>query len=62
MSASGEPAETQVSVRLDPSDPSSIVSNGASVVIFWSFADGLLTYYSPPLSDREFKQPIATLT
>jgi len=61
-SPSGEAAEVQTSVALDPSNPTSIVSNGPSVVIFWSFSDGQLTYYSPPLSDSEFKQPIGELT
>ena len=61
-SAGGEPAEVQNTVRFDPSDPSAMVSNGTSVVIFWSMADGELTYYSPPLSDHEFKQPIGALT
>jgi len=61
-SPSGEAAELQTSVRLDPSNPTAIVSNGDSVVIFWSFAEGGLTYYSPPLSDHEFKQPIGQLT
>jgi len=61
-SASGVPAEVQTCVRMDPSNPTQIVSNGASAVIFWSFADGLLTYYSPPLGDQQFKQPIGTLT
>ena len=60
--ASGEPAEEQISVRFDPSDPTQIVTNGASVVIFWSFASGVLTYYSPPLGEHDFKQPIGALT
>ena len=60
--ASGEPAEMQTSVRVDPSDPAAIVTNGASVVIFWHFGSGLLTYYSPPLGEHDFKQPIGTLT
>jgi len=61
-SASGEPAEVQTSVRMDPSNPTQIVSNGASIVIFWSFADGVLTYYSPPLNASDFKQSIGALT
>ena len=61
-SPSGEAAELQISVRLDPSDPTQIVTNGASVVIFWSFAEGGLTYYSPPLSSHDFKQSIGVLT
>jgi len=60
--ATGAVAEVQTSVRLDPSNPSEIVTNGASIVIFWSFATGVLTYYSPPLGEHDFKQPIGALT
>jgi WD40 repeat protein/Ca2+-binding EF-hand superfamily protein len=60
--AGGDAAEMQTSVRFDPADPTSIVTNGASVVVFWSFADGVLTYYSPPLGEHDFKQPIGVLT
>ena len=60
--ASGEAAEVQTSVRIDPSDPTSILTNGASVVIFWNFGSGVLTYYSPPLGEHDFKQPIGALT
>ena len=60
--ATGAVAEVQTSIRLDPSDPSSIITNGSSVVIFWSFATGVLTYYSPPLGEHDFKQPIGALT
>ena len=60
--ATGAEAEVQTSVRLDPSDPTAIATNGASIVIFWSFATGVLTYYSPPLGEHDFKQPIGTLT
>ena len=60
--ATGAVAEVQTSIRIDPSKPSEIVTNGASVVIFWSFATGVLTYYSPPLGEHDFKQPIGALT
>lgn len=32
-----EPAEPQISVRFDPSDVHSIVTNGAALVVFWSW-------------------------
>jgi len=55
-------AERQICVRFDQTDVHSIVSNGESLVVFWSWADDKLTYYAPPLSQRDFKQPVGALT
>jgi WD40 repeat protein/Ca2+-binding EF-hand superfamily protein len=49
-------------VRFDPSDVCSILSNGPSVAIFWSWHEGQLSYYAPPLGERDFKQPVGSLT
>ena len=55
-------AEAQICVRFDPSDVCSIISNGPSVAIFWSWHEGQLSYYAPPLGERDFKQPVGSLT
>ena len=51
-------AEAQACVRFDPSDPCSILSSGPSAAIFWSWHDGALAYYAPPLGERDFQQPV----
>ena len=55
-------AEAQICVRFDPSDVCSIISNGPSVAIFWSWHEGQLSYYAPPLGERDCKQPVGSLT
>ena len=49
-SSDGEPAEPQTSVRFDPMDSMSLVTNGASLVVFWSFHDGSLKFHAPSLT------------
>lgn len=61
-SASGEPVEAQTSVRFDPMDSMSLVTNGVSLVIFWSFHDGNLRFHAPSLTERDFKQPVGRMT
>ena len=55
-------AEAQICVRFDPTDVCSIISNGPSIAIFWSCHEGQLSYYAPPLGERDFKQPVGALT
>lgn len=61
-SSTGTPAEPQTCVRFDTSDSMSLVTNGSSLVVFWSFHDGSLRFYAPSLSQRDFKQPVGRIT
>ena len=58
----GEADELQISVRFDPSLPTQIVTNGASVVIFWSFWGGRLTWDRLSSDDYDFTQSMGKLT
>ena len=58
----GEADELQISVRFDPSLPTQIVTNGASVVIFWSFCGDRLTSDRLSSHDYNFAQDIGVLT
>ena len=58
----GEADELQISVRFDPSLPTQIVTNGASVIIFWSFLGGLPTWYRLSSDDYDFRQSMGKLT
>ena len=58
----GEADELQISVRFDPSLPTQIVTNGASVVIFWSFCGDRLTWDRLSSHDYDFAQDIGVLT
>lgn len=52
----------QTCVRFSPDDNHLVVTNGLKRVIFWSWAEGSWKYYSPPVSLRDFKQPIGDFT
>ncbi|KAL1528602.1 hypothetical protein AB1Y20_009940 [Prymnesium parvum] len=61
-SANGAAAEPQTAVRFDPEDSMSLVTNGSSLVVFWSFHDGGLKFQAPSLAERDFKQPVGRIT
>lgn len=61
-SSAGDAAKPQNSVRFDPTDSMSLVTNGSSLVVFWSFHDGTLKFHAPSLTERDFKQPIGRIT
>lgn len=62
MSAESAVGDFQLAVRFAPDDPSQLISNGKRRVVFWEVdADGL-QFYSPPVNQRDFKQPVGDFT
>jgi len=55
-------ADLQTCVRFNTSDVREIVTNGKERVIFWNWEQRKLNYYSPPLSQRDFKQTVGAFT
>ena len=65
LSGSIPAGDVQTCVRFHPNAPTEFVTNGASRVFFWSSeseATAELRYYSPPVSAKDFKQPIGAFT
>eukprot|EP01062_Namystynia_karyoxenos_P020407 TRINITY_DN17730_c0_g1_i1.p1 TRINITY_DN17730_c0_g1~~TRINITY_DN17730_c0_g1_i1.p1 ORF type:complete len:959 (+),score=390.66 TRINITY_DN17730_c0_g1_i1:112-2877(+) len=54
--------DLQTCVRFHQTDPHLIVTNGERRVIFWSWEEGQFKYYSPPVSQRDFKQQVGNFT
>ena len=54
--------DLQTCIRFSPDDNHMIVTNGEKRVIFWSWEEGKLKYYSPPISSRDFKQQVGNFT
>ncbi|OQR88865.1 hypothetical protein THRCLA_10058 [Thraustotheca clavata] len=54
--------DVQTCVRFNTYDIREIVTNGAQRVIFWNWIHHQLQFYSPPLSQIDFKQNIGTFT
>eukprot|EP00668_Euglena_longa_P012013 GGOE01014437.1.p1 GENE.GGOE01014437.1~~GGOE01014437.1.p1 ORF type:complete len:932 (-),score=199.66 GGOE01014437.1:205-3000(-) len=54
--------DLQTCIRFSQDDNHLVVTNGLKRVIFWSWAEGAWKYYSPPVSLRDFKQPIGDFT
>ena len=57
--------DVQTCVRFHPNAPTEFVTNGPSRVFFWSSESedsDTLRYYSPPVSQKDFKQPIGCFT
>ncbi|KAJ1619677.1 hypothetical protein T492DRAFT_915817 [Pavlovales sp. CCMP2436] len=49
-------------VRFAPDDASELISNGDKRVVFWSVDEEGLQFYSPPVAQRDFKQPVGDFT
>ncbi|EQC41373.1 hypothetical protein SDRG_01346 [Saprolegnia diclina VS20] len=54
--------DVQTCVRFNTYDIREIVTNGAQRVIFWNWVHHQLQFYSPPLSQKDFKQAIGAFT
>ncbi|OQS00453.1 hypothetical protein ACHHYP_03538 [Achlya hypogyna] len=54
--------DIQTCVRFNTYDIREIVTNGAQRVIFWNWIHHQLQFYSPPLSQKDFKQAIGVFT
>ena len=54
--------DVQHSVAFNTGDIREIVTNGAERVIFWSWEARRFDFYSPPLSQRDFKQVVGAFT
>ena len=55
-------ADTQHCVHFNTGDIREIVTNGKERVIFWSWEKRRFDFYSPPLSQRDFKQVVGAFT
>ncbi|KAH9123553.1 hypothetical protein AeMF1_005476 [Aphanomyces euteiches] len=54
--------DVQTCVRFNTYDIRELVTNGPQRVIFWNWAHHQLQFYSPPLSQKDFKQTIGAFT
>jgi WD40 repeat protein/Ca2+-binding EF-hand superfamily protein len=54
--------DMQLIVRFNPAKPTQLVTNGMNRVIFWNCEGDALKFYSPPISKRDFKQPVGMFT
>lgn len=55
-------ADVQNFVRFNPADIREIVSNGPQRVVFWNWHSRKFKFYSPPLSQRDFRQAVGAFT
>ncbi len=55
-------SDLQTCVRFNTSDIREIVSNGAQRVVFWNWESKQFKFYSPPLSQHDFKQSVGAFT
>lgn len=54
--------DEQTSIRFSDDDPHFIVTNGLRRVLFWSWSEGELKYYSPPILAKNLKVSIGSFT
>eukprot|EP01064_Diplonema_japonicum_P027919 TRINITY_DN4168_c1_g1_i1.p1 TRINITY_DN4168_c1_g1~~TRINITY_DN4168_c1_g1_i1.p1 ORF type:complete len:927 (+),score=186.83 TRINITY_DN4168_c1_g1_i1:24-2783(+) len=54
--------DLQTCVRFSTDDNHMLITNGEKRVVFWSWEEGDLKYYSPPISSRDFKQQVGNFT
>ncbi|KAL0479690.1 WD repeat-containing protein [Acrasis kona] len=52
----------QILVRFHPTDSKLLVSNGTKRVIFWGWRSQELIYHAPPVSSKDFRQPVGDFT
>lgn len=62
MSAEVSVGDFQRTVRFAPDDGAQLISNGAKRVVFWAVDEEGLQFYSPPVSQRDAKQPVGDFT
>lgn len=55
-------SDLQTCVRFNTNDIREIVTSGKQRVIFWNWEQRKFKYYSPPLSQRDFKQAVGAFT
>ncbi|KAJ9464275.1 77 kDa echinoderm microtubule-associated protein [Diplonema papillatum] len=54
--------DLQTCIRFNTNDNHLIITNGERRVVFWSWLEGALKYYSPAVSSRDFKQQVGSFT
>ncbi len=55
-------ADTQILVRFHPEDGKLLVTNGTKRVIFWGWRENELVSHAPPISSKDFRQPVGDFT
>jgi len=55
-------ADEQDCVRFHTDDAKQLVTNGSSRVVFWSWDEGSLKFFAPPISSKDFQQPVGRFT
>lgn len=61
-SAAVPAADLQTTVRFNPADIREIATNGEQRVVFWNWHSRKFKFYSPPLSQRDFRQSVGAFT
>lgn len=54
--------DEQTLIRFSTDDRELLCTNGFRRVLFWSWKEGMLKYYSPPLLQKELKVPVGNFT
>lgn len=54
--------DEQTVVRFSSDDKSLLCTNGFRRVLFWSWKEGMLKYYSPPILQKDLKVPVGNFT
>ncbi|KEG13277.1 hypothetical protein DQ04_01111140 [Trypanosoma grayi] len=54
--------DEQTSIRFSEDDPHLLVTNGLRRVLFWSWTEGELKYYSPPILAKNLKVAVGNFT
>lgn len=54
--------DEQTIVRFSSDDKSLLCTNGFRRVLFWSWKEGALKYYSPPILQKDLKVPVGNFT
>lgn len=54
--------DEQTVVRFSTDDKTLLCTNGFRRVLFWSWKEGMLKYYSPPILQKDLKVPVGNFT
>ena len=57
-----EVGNVQAAVKFNPSDIREVVTTGTQRVVFWSWHAKKFKFYSPPVSQRDFRQNVGVFT
>ncbi len=54
--------DVQLSVAFNKVDVRQLVTNGQDRVVFWSWEEGKMKFFAPPVSQKDLRQPVGAFT